>query len=175
MKTDLFQSCGHCWVFQICWHTECSTFTASSFKIWGKRSASRYQNERPLGEGSAAWGPWGRRWGGVGGRSINSIPDLWDTWCSRIIVLTISTSLLQTYAQPKKLKIHISLVEKKFYRNKDSACNFTDEVRQGTKAILETSRTSRQELKTSPASQNEAQASHINSAMLRAGDVSKSK
>ena len=29
MKTDLFQSCGHCWVFQICWHIECSTFTAS--------------------------------------------------------------------------------------------------------------------------------------------------
>ena len=28
MKTDLFQSCGHCWVFQICWHMECSTFTA---------------------------------------------------------------------------------------------------------------------------------------------------
>ena len=34
MKTDLFQSCGHCWVFQIGWHTECSTFTASSFRIW---------------------------------------------------------------------------------------------------------------------------------------------
>ena len=34
MKTDLFQFCGHCWVFQICWHTECSTFTASSFRIW---------------------------------------------------------------------------------------------------------------------------------------------
>ena len=34
MKTDLFQSCGHCWVFQICWHMECSTFTASSFRIW---------------------------------------------------------------------------------------------------------------------------------------------
>ena len=34
MKTDRFQSCGHCWVFQICWHIECSTFTASSFKIW---------------------------------------------------------------------------------------------------------------------------------------------
>ena len=33
-KTDLFQSCGHCWVFQICWHIECSTFTASSFRIW---------------------------------------------------------------------------------------------------------------------------------------------
>ena len=31
MKTDLFQSCGHCWVFQICWHIECSTLTASSF------------------------------------------------------------------------------------------------------------------------------------------------
>ena len=40
MKTDLFQSCGHCWVFQICCHIECSiifyddAFTASSFRIW---------------------------------------------------------------------------------------------------------------------------------------------
>ena len=34
MKTDLFQSCDHCWVFQICWHIECSTLTASSFRIW---------------------------------------------------------------------------------------------------------------------------------------------
>ena len=34
MKTDLYQSCGHCWVFQICWHIECSTFTTSSFRIW---------------------------------------------------------------------------------------------------------------------------------------------
>ena len=34
MKTDLFQSCGHCWVLQICWHIKCSTFTASSFGIW---------------------------------------------------------------------------------------------------------------------------------------------
>ena len=29
-----FQSCGHFWVFQISWHTEYSTFTASSFRIW---------------------------------------------------------------------------------------------------------------------------------------------
>ena len=36
MKTDLFQSCGHCWVFQIFWHIECSTFTASSFRIWNR-------------------------------------------------------------------------------------------------------------------------------------------
>ena len=34
VKTDLFQFCGHCWVFQICWHIECSTFPASSFRIW---------------------------------------------------------------------------------------------------------------------------------------------
>ena len=34
MKTDLFQSCGHCWLFQICWHIEYCTFTASSFRIW---------------------------------------------------------------------------------------------------------------------------------------------
>ena len=30
----LFQSCGHCCVFQIRWHIECSTFPASSFRIW---------------------------------------------------------------------------------------------------------------------------------------------
>ena len=34
MKTHLFQSCGYCWVFQICWHTEYITFTASPFSIW---------------------------------------------------------------------------------------------------------------------------------------------
>ena len=34
MKTDLFQSCGHCWVFQTGWHIECSTFTSTSFGIW---------------------------------------------------------------------------------------------------------------------------------------------
>ena len=36
MKTDLFQCCGHCWVFQICWHIESSTFTAPSFRIWNR-------------------------------------------------------------------------------------------------------------------------------------------
>ena len=30
----LFQSCGHCWVFQICWCIECRAFTASSLRIW---------------------------------------------------------------------------------------------------------------------------------------------
>ena len=33
-KTDPFQSYGQCWVFHICWHIECSTFTVSSFRIW---------------------------------------------------------------------------------------------------------------------------------------------
>ena len=33
-KTDLFQSCGHCWIFQICYYTECSTLKGSSFRIW---------------------------------------------------------------------------------------------------------------------------------------------
>ena len=32
-KTDFFQSCGRCWVFQISWHIEWSTLTASSFRI----------------------------------------------------------------------------------------------------------------------------------------------
>ena len=34
MKTDCFHVCDHCWVFQICWHIECSTLTAASFRIW---------------------------------------------------------------------------------------------------------------------------------------------
>ena len=34
MKSDLFQSCGHCWVLQICWHIECIALIASSFRIW---------------------------------------------------------------------------------------------------------------------------------------------
>ena len=33
MKSDLFHSCGHCWVFQICWHTGCSTLISLSFRI----------------------------------------------------------------------------------------------------------------------------------------------
>ena len=34
LEWKLTFSCGHCWVFQICWHIERSTFTASSFRIW---------------------------------------------------------------------------------------------------------------------------------------------
>ena len=34
MNTDIFQSYGHCWAFQICWYIECSTLTASAFRIW---------------------------------------------------------------------------------------------------------------------------------------------
>ena len=33
-ENGLFPLCGHCWVFQICWHIECSTFTALSLRIW---------------------------------------------------------------------------------------------------------------------------------------------
>ena len=49
MKSDLFQSCGHCWVFQICWHIECSTFTASSLRIWN--SSSIPTNKASAGDG----------------------------------------------------------------------------------------------------------------------------
>ena len=38
MKTDFFQSCSHCWVFQICWHIECSTLATSPFRIWNSSS-----------------------------------------------------------------------------------------------------------------------------------------
>ena len=41
MKTDLFQSCGHCWVFQIWWHIEGSTFTRHPFRIWNSSTEIR--------------------------------------------------------------------------------------------------------------------------------------
>ena len=34
MRIYLFQSCGHCWVFQICSHNECKTLMTSCFGIW---------------------------------------------------------------------------------------------------------------------------------------------
>ena len=40
MKTDLFQFCGHCWVFQICWHIDCDTLIASSLSIWHSSDTS---------------------------------------------------------------------------------------------------------------------------------------
>ena len=33
MRIDLFQSCGHCLVFQICWHIEYNTLIALSFRV----------------------------------------------------------------------------------------------------------------------------------------------
>ena len=33
MKINIFQSCGHCWVFQICWHIQYNSLIASSFRI----------------------------------------------------------------------------------------------------------------------------------------------
>ena len=45
---DLFQSCGHCWVFQICWYIECNTLMASSFRVLKsllefRQSINKYQ------------------------------------------------------------------------------------------------------------------------------------
>ena len=49
-----FPALCHCWVFQICWHIECSTLTASSFRsqrntircLWGMRT---------IDSGKASW------------------------------------------------------------------------------------------------------------------------
>ena len=32
MRINLFQSCGHCWIFQILLHNECKTLMPSSFR-----------------------------------------------------------------------------------------------------------------------------------------------
>ena len=31
---------GHCWIFQICYHIECSTFTSLSFRIWNSSTGT---------------------------------------------------------------------------------------------------------------------------------------
>ena len=33
MRIDLFQSCGYCWVFHICWHVESNILITSSFRV----------------------------------------------------------------------------------------------------------------------------------------------
>ena len=33
IKIDLFQSCGYCWIFQICWHIECNILIALTFRV----------------------------------------------------------------------------------------------------------------------------------------------
>jgi len=40
IKTYLFQSCGHCWDFQICLYMECNTLTVSSFRIWNNSAGN---------------------------------------------------------------------------------------------------------------------------------------
>ena len=40
MKTDLFQSCGHCWVFYNCWYIEWSTFMASFLRTWNSSTGT---------------------------------------------------------------------------------------------------------------------------------------
>ena len=42
---NFFQSCGHCWVFQICWGIEWST-TATSFRIWNSSAQSHSQSQK---------------------------------------------------------------------------------------------------------------------------------
>ena len=34
MKSDIFQSWAHCWVFQICWHIETNALATAPFRIW---------------------------------------------------------------------------------------------------------------------------------------------
>ena len=67
MKTDLFQSCGYHWVFQICWHIECSTSTASSFRIWKPSLVAQTVNclpamRRPGIDPPVRKIPWRRKW-----------------------------------------------------------------------------------------------------------------
>ena len=103
MKTDLFQSCGHCCVFQICWHIECSTFTASFFRIWnsptgipsphrgvphssvGKEPSCNVGDPgsipglgRSTGEGIGY--PLQNYWASLVAQLVKNLPAMWETW-----------------------------------------------------------------------------------------------
>ena len=55
-RIDLFQFCGHYWVFQIWWHIECSTLKASSVRILNS-SAAIPSTSTSFISSSAFWGP----------------------------------------------------------------------------------------------------------------------
>ena len=80
-KTDLSQSCGHCWVFQICWHIKYSTFTASSFRIWNSSTGIPspplaffvVMLPKPIGlhiPGCLALGEWSHHHGSLGHEDV---------------------------------------------------------------------------------------------------------
>ena len=109
MKTNLSQSCSHCWVFQICWYIEYSTFTASSFRIWNI-SAVTLQQPNPvfLPEESP-------RTEMLGGLQIMGVADSDTTeWLSTvqhklILILgykTCYTSVLKSFKTNEKQRKH---------------------------------------------------------------------
>ena len=86
MKTDLFQSCGHCWVFQICWCVECLSFTASSFRIWNSSMGIPSSPLALFTEKSMAWKiPWMEEPGRL--QSMGSLRVRHD-WASSLSLFT---------------------------------------------------------------------------------------
>ena len=77
MKTDLFQCCGHCWAFQICWHIECSTFTVSSFENENESESSSVVSDslRPHGQ----YSPWNSPGQNTGVCSLSLLQGIFPT------------------------------------------------------------------------------------------------
>jgi len=92
MKIDLFQSCGHCWVFQICWHIECrlgylkqASLTTHYCNPSGKESTSGAGDPslipgswRSAGEGIGY--PLQYSWASLMAQLVNNLPAMWETW-----------------------------------------------------------------------------------------------
>ena len=86
MKADLFQFCGHCWVFQICWCVECLSFTASSFRIWNSSMGIPSSPLALFTEKSMAWKiPWMEEPGRL--QSMGSLRVRHD-WASSLSLFT---------------------------------------------------------------------------------------
>ena len=145
MKTDLFQSCGHCWVFQICWHSECSTFTASSFrivfcfvffdleyfisfKVWAIQTVE--SEEICFGKKATRW-QWRspRRWTCCEARgwrwwvtlcTILPLISIKSHWKSKALVFWCRTLVTYMHGKPENWKCHLSLKPQAWDRLTDS-------------------------------------------------------
>ena len=94
MKTDLFQACGHCWVFQICWHIPCSTFTASSFRIWNSSGGvpspplAFFVVRLPKAHSTSQYSMFGSRWV----ITTSWLSGLWGYFCTVLLCILATSS-----------------------------------------------------------------------------------
>ena len=95
-RIDLFQFCGHYWIFQICWHIECNTLMASFFRVLNSSIGIPFHPlallTAVLPETNLTSHP---RMSGSGWLHHCSNTVHWDPFCTVLCILSISSWSLQ--------------------------------------------------------------------------------